>query len=137
MSMKETPLWTWHLTAGVVILILLGLHMGVMHLSEVLHIAGPGTPNPEGGTPIDWANVAARAREVWYAFFYIILLGAGLFHGLYGLRNIVHEMNPSPTTMKVVSALIVVVGFGLFVLGTWAAIAARTTALAATLQGGV
>ncbi len=131
--MKDTPLWTWHVIAGVVILVLLGMHMVTMHLSDVLHISGPGSSNPAGGSPLDWANVSARAQAVIYMFFYIALLGFGLFHGLYGLKNIIHEMNPPPGLMKIVSVLIVVVGFGLFVLGTWAAIAARTVALASAL----
>jgi succinate dehydrogenase / fumarate reductase membrane anchor subunit len=133
MRMKDTPLWTWHVIAGIVLLVLLGMHMTVMHLNDVLNIAGPGTVNPEGGAPINWANVVARAQEVGFAIFYVVLLGAGLFHGLYGLRNIIHELNPSPGVMKIVTALILIAGFGLFALGTWAAIAARTVALAPTL----
>jgi len=132
MRMKDTPLWTWHVIAGIVILVLLSMHMTVMHLNDVLSIA-PGTATPEGGAPIDWANVVSRAQEIGFVVFYVVLLAAGLFHGLYGLRNIIHELNPSPGVMKTLTALILIVGLGLFVLGTWAAITARTVALAPTL----
>ncbi len=132
MSMRDTRLWTWHVAAGLIILILLGMHMGVMHLDDVLHITGPGGPNPAGGNPIDWANVLARAQEVGFVAFYIVLLGTALFHGLYGLRNILFELNPSPGLRRFLSVLLMVVGFGMFVFGTWAAVASHTVALAAT-----
>jgi succinate dehydrogenase hydrophobic anchor subunit len=129
MRMKDTPLWTWHITAGIVILVLLGMHMAVMHLDGVLHLT---TSTPSGaGTPIDWANVAERAREVAFVVFYVVLLGAALFHGLYGLRNILFELRLSEGAKSFVSVVLLVVGFGLFILGTWAAIVARSTALAA------
>ena len=129
MRMKDTPLWTWHITAGVVILVLLGMHMAVMHLDGVLHLS---TTAPTGeGSPIDWVNVAARAREVGFVVFYVVLLGAALFHGLYGLRNILFELRLSDGAKSFVSVAIMIVGFGLFLLGTWAAIVARSTALAA------
>jgi len=129
MRMKDTPLWTWHITAGVVILVLLGMHMAVMHLDGVLHLSATA-PTGEG-SPIDWANVVARARDVGFVAFYVVLLGAALFHGLYGLRNILFELRLSEGTKSVVSVVLMIVGFGLFILGTWAAIVARSTALAA------
>ncbi len=56
--MRDQGLWTWHIISGLVILILLGLHMGIMHLDYVL-----GIFNPAGGHPIDWANVVARGKS--------------------------------------------------------------------------
>jgi len=79
MSMRDTPLWTWHVIAGLIILVLLGLHMGIMHLSGVLHF---DAMNPAGDSPLDWANVAYRAKMIFFTLSYIVLLGAGLFHGL-------------------------------------------------------
>ncbi len=32
--MRDHKLWTWHVGAGIVILVLLGLHMAVMHLDD-------------------------------------------------------------------------------------------------------
>jgi len=62
---------------------------------------------------------------------YVFLLGAGLFHGLYGLRNILLELNPSAAVRKMTGGVLVLAGVVLFVLGTWAAVAARTVAQAA------
>ena len=114
--MREQALWTWHIGAGIVVLILLALHMGIMHLDAAL-----GIFNPAGGHPIDWANVLARAKSVFFAVTYILLLGAALFHGLYGFRNIIFELSPSPALKKATSWLFLVAGVGLFLIGTWAA----------------
>jgi succinate dehydrogenase / fumarate reductase membrane anchor subunit len=125
--MRDTPLWTWHVIAGLIILVLLGLHMGIMHLNGVLHLA---TFNPNAEAPIDWANVVHRAKQAFFAWSYVILLGAALFHGLYGLRNIIFELNPSDGLRTFISGLLLLVGLGLFVFGTWASFAARTVAMA-------
>lgn len=114
--MRDQKLWTWHLAAGAIILFLLGLHMAIMHLDALL-----GVFNPAGGHPIDWANVVARGQSLAFTLTYILLLGAALFHGLYGLRNILFELNPAPPLKKALSWVLVLVGVGLFIFGTWAA----------------
>lgn len=115
--MRDQKLWTWHVLAGVVILVLLGLHMVIMHLDTIV-----GVLNPAGGSPVDWANVVARAQSMFFAVTYVLLLGAALFHGLYGLRNIVFELNPSTGVKRFVGVVLLLVGLSLFVYGSWAAI---------------
>lgn len=114
--MRDQKLWTWHLAAGVMIFLLLGLHMAVMHLDAAL-----GIFNPAGGHPIDWANVAARAESVFFTVTYVLLLATALFHGFYGLRNVLFELNPVRPLQRSLSWALIIVGLGLFVLGTWAA----------------
>lgn len=114
--LRDRELWTWHLIAGVVILALLGLHMAVMHLDALL-----GIFNPADGHPVDWPNVAARSRSLFFAVTYVILLGTALFHGLYGLRNILFETSPARRLQRSLNWALVIVGLGLFALGTWAA----------------
>jgi len=123
--MRDQKLWTWHVVAGIVILFLLGLHMTIMHLDALTSIK---TLNPAGGEPIDWENVVARGRMLVFPVTYVLLLGAALFHGLYGLRNILFELDPGPGLKKALSALLVVAGLGLFILGTWSALASFTLA---------
>jgi succinate dehydrogenase hydrophobic anchor subunit len=123
--MKDQKLWTWHVLAGLVILVLLGLHMAIMHLDAIL-----GIFNPAGGHPVDWANVVARAKSTFFAVTYVILLGVALFHGLYGLRNILFELNPSPWLRRVVGFVLLLSGLGLFAYGTWAAVASYVLAKA-------
>ena len=114
--MRDRSLWTWHIGAGIIILIFLGLHMGIMHLDAAL-----GIFNPAGGHPIDWANVVERAKSTFFMITYVVLLGAALFHGLYGFRNILYELNPSSGLKSLLSWILIVVGLGLFLVGTWAA----------------
>jgi succinate dehydrogenase hydrophobic anchor subunit len=116
--MKETKLWTWHILAGVAILILGGLHMVIMHMDGIL-----GWFNPAPGGPLDWANVAQRSQDLLFPITYILLLGVAMFHGLYGLRNILFEAGLGKGARGFVSTVLVLGGLALFAYGTWAAIA--------------
>jgi succinate dehydrogenase / fumarate reductase membrane anchor subunit len=124
--MRDQSLWTWHLFAGLVILVLLTLHMAIMHLDALL-----GIFNTAGGHPIEWANVVARAQSVGFAVTYVLLLGAALFHGLYGLRNILFELGLGAGAKGAVSWVLMALGLALFVLGTWAAWAGYRLAITA------
>ena len=124
--MRDQRLWTWHLLAGLVIFVLLGLHMAVMHLDTLL-----GWFNPEGLKPIAWESVLQRARMGFFTVSYIVLLGAALFHGLYGLRNILFELGPARGVKSALNLVLAAGGVGLFVFGAWAAWTAG--ALARTL----
>lgn len=117
--MRDRTLWTWHIGAGAVILVFLGLHMVIMHLNGT----SPTSLNPFGGEAESWQNVAARAKSLFFTVTYVVLLGAALFHGLYGLRNVLFELNPGPGLRKGIDFLFSVAGLGLFVFGTWAAVA--------------
>jgi succinate dehydrogenase hydrophobic anchor subunit len=118
--MNETKYWTWHIFAGVAILILLGLHMLTMHLDQIF-----GVMSPAGGTAVDWANVVHRAKQAGVLVIYIVLLAAGLYHGLFGLRNILHEAVESAGLKKAVDVLCWTAGLGLFGLGSICSILAR------------
>jgi succinate dehydrogenase / fumarate reductase membrane anchor subunit len=120
---RDQGLWTWHLGAGVVILVLLGLHMTIMHLDEIVRVF-----NAAPGEPIGWANVIARGKSAFFLVNYVLLLAAALFHGLYGLRNILFELNPAAGLKKALNGLFVVAGLALFAFGTWAAWAGYTVA---------
>lgn len=124
--MRDQRLWTWHVLAGLVILVFLGLHMTIMHLDTIF-----GFFNPGDAKPIDWVSVVGRARMGFFTVSYIVLLGAALFHGLYGLRNILFELGPARGVKSALNVVLTVGGVGLFVFGAWAAWAAG--ALARTL----
>lgn len=117
--MRDQRLWTWHIAAGTLVLVLLGLHMAIMHLD-----APSGLAIANGPKPTDWANVAERARSGFFMVTYILLLGAALFHGFYGLRTIVFELNPAAAVKKGVSAALTVAGVVLFAFGAFVAWAA-------------
>lgn len=121
--MRDQRLWTWHIGAGAVVLVLLGLHMTIMHLEEVVRLFSPAN-----GEPIAWANVVARGKSTLFLVTYVLLLGSALFHGLYGLRNILFELNPGAAAKKALNTLLLVAGVLLFAIGTWAALAGFTVA---------
>ena len=115
--MRESRLWFWHILSAVVILIVLGVHMGIMHLSELLHMAGIGS-----GDPVDSSQVFQRSRQAVYMVTYILLLGTGLFHGLYGLRSIFFELSLSRSLEKLIGSVLAVAGIALFLYGGYVAI---------------
>jgi succinate dehydrogenase hydrophobic anchor subunit len=124
---RDQRLWTWHVAAGLVILLLLGLHMVIMHLDTLVRVF-----NPAGDQrPIAWDNVVARARSAFFMVSYVLLLGAALFHGLYGLRNLLFELNLGRGVKKTIGVLLLVGGIALFGFGTWAAWASFTLAKSA------
>ena len=115
--MRESKLWAWHIVSAVVILVLLGLHMATMHLGAILSFIGLGSTDPVAAE-----HVFARSRQAAYMVGYIILLGAGLFHGLYGLRSIIFELSIPKGLKKTAGSLCVIVGIGLFVYGSYVAV---------------
>ena len=89
--MNGTKYWTWHMAAGVVILFLLGLHMMIMHLGATTHLFAPN-----GGESVSIQNSLFRDGQLFFSITYILLLGLGLYHGLYGLRTMVFELTLKP-----------------------------------------
>ncbi len=124
--MRDRTLWTWHVGAGLVILVLLGLHMAIMHLDATLGLFGTGEVEP-----VDWESVVSRMQDLFFTVTYVLLLGAALYHGFYGLRNILLELNPGPGLRRVIDVGLSVGGLALFAFGTWAALAAPGAATAA------
>jgi succinate dehydrogenase/fumarate reductase cytochrome b subunit len=123
--MRDTKYWTWHMAAGVVILLLLGLHMLIMHVGGITHLFAPF-----GGEAVSKGNSLFRDGKLFFTITYIILLGAALYHGLYGLRTILCELTLHPATERVITFVFVAAGLALFGLGTWAAVAAHLIAMA-------
>lgn len=123
--MRETKYWTWHMTAGVVILFLLGLHMLIMHIGGITHLFAP-----HAGEAISKENSLYRDGRLFFTVSYVLLLGVALYHGLYGLRTILFELTLKPAAEKAINFILVVLGLGLFGLGTWAAVAAHAIAMA-------
>jgi succinate dehydrogenase hydrophobic anchor subunit len=119
--MRDTKLWVWHMIAGMAILILGGLHMITMHMDDIL-----GWFNATDHPAIHWDNVTARAGELFYVGLYITLLGITLFHGFYGLRNIILETKWGRKAEKFIKVFLMLFGIALFIFGSWAAIAAQS-----------
>ncbi len=130
--MNGTKYWTWHMTAGVVILFLLGLHMCIMHVG-VSSSAFSADVHQDATAKV---NSLFRDGNLFFTITYVLLLAVALYHGLYGLRTILFELTLQPAVEKSITVLLVVIGIGLFGLGTWAAVVAHGVAThAAPLAG--
>jgi succinate dehydrogenase hydrophobic anchor subunit len=115
--MRESTLWRWHMLAGAVVFFLLGLHMVIMHLDDILLAIGVGH-----GKAIDATVVFERSQQAFFMLTYIILLGAALYHGLYGMRNILFELTLKKEWETIINWIFIVAGLGLFIYGTYVAI---------------
>lgn len=122
--MKETAYWTWFMIAGIVMLVFAGLHMASIHLSAVFACF-----NPAGSDSTAWSNVAFRSKSAFFVFSYIVILAAALYHGFYGLRTILFEAGLKQSARRPLTVFLWVVGLGLFVFGTYAAVASKSAAL--------
>ena len=115
--MRESRLWFWHILSAIVILVLLGMHMGTMHLGAILSSIGIGSSDP-----VKSAAVFHRSQQLIYMVTYILLLGAALFHGLYGLRSMLLELSLSKGLEKAIGRVCAVAGVLLFIYGSYVAV---------------
>jgi len=114
--MRESTLWLFHLLAGAVMLVVLGVHFGVMHVGELF-----GIPRSE---VLTFASVSGRSGMSFYLVVYLVLLAAALYHGLYGFRSIVFELSfVGPGARKTINVLLVLGGWVFFFYGAYAIIA--------------
>ena len=110
--MRETRLWSLHLLVIPIIVVLLGLHFAVMHYAPIFY-----------GVSVDearsFAVMVERGRSIAQFVLYILLLAAGLYHGLYGLRGILRELPLTPALTKAVDIGILLFGLLIFGFGTY------------------
>jgi succinate dehydrogenase hydrophobic anchor subunit len=110
--MRETRLWSLHLLAIPVILILLSVHFALMHYAPIFY-----------GMSVEQARsfeaMIERGRSLAQFVVYILLLAAGLYHGFYGLRGILRELPLTPVLAKVVDVSILIIGLLVFALGAY------------------
>ncbi len=114
--MRESWLWIFHMVSGVFLLFLLGFHMLFMHLNGILYYMGFSITDV-----LKFTEVAERGRHLSFFLVYVGLLLFALFHGLYGLRSILFELNLKKTGERIVSWVFLIIGIGLFIFGTYVA----------------
>ncbi|HEY8498092.1 MAG TPA: hypothetical protein VIK90_02465 [Limnochordales bacterium] len=110
--MRESKLWALHLFAGGALIVLLGVHMAVQHYPTLLGWLGWPQTDVRG-----FAAVAARGASSAWAVLYVLLLGFAVYHGMYGLRRVLHEVWYSPGAGRAIDLLVVVAGLVVFVYG--------------------
>ncbi len=116
--MRESRLWSWHIISAVIILAFLGIHMIIMHMGAIWGALGTGS-----GHPVRSDEVFRRSQQLFFMITYILLLGAALFHGLYGLRSMLCELSLSRILEKAIGGLCAAAGCALFVYGSYVAVA--------------
>jgi succinate dehydrogenase hydrophobic anchor subunit len=99
--------------AGIVIACLLGAHVFVLHLNDVL-----GT----GDDPVSWAAMIARSGQGGWVVLYISMLAFILYHALYGLRGIILEMTGARIG-RTLTVMFLVIGVAIFIWGAYVPIA--------------
>ena len=113
--MRETRLWSLHLLAIPVILVLLGMHFAVQHYAPVFF----GNMYASIEDARSFEAMIARGKDMTQFILYVLLLIAGLYHGMYGLRGIIRELPLSPALAKTADYGILLVGLGIFALGVY------------------
>lgn len=117
MRRRRFKYWLLNAIAGLVVLLLAGVHLATFHLDDVLApVLGLSTE------PLAWAEVQARGAQVAQVAIYILLLATALFHGFYGLRTVLTEVWGGRRAAMAISIACWVLGLGLFSIGTFAAI---------------
>ncbi len=110
--MRETRMWSLHLLVIPIIIVLLGAHFAVMHYAPVFY--GVSVEKAR-----EFATMIERGKSVTQLVLYILLLAAGLYHGLYGLRGIIRELPLTPALAKAVDWGIVLLWLAIFSFGTY------------------
>jgi len=110
--MKERYWWLLFILAAAVILITLAVHMFLMHMGTVLSWIGVSV-----GDPLAWESTLARNRQIGMVSLLFVLLTAGIFHGLYGLRGILIEWIKNPIGQKVITWLVALFGIVAYAWG--------------------
>ncbi len=113
--MRNTYLQLIHMLAGVLIAVLLGIHMVIMHLDEIMGFFGADVTHPTS-----WDSMIGRARQGLWAGIYIPLLAFALYHGLNGLRNVLIEVIPSSGGKRAMTWILIIVGIVFLGLGIYA-----------------
>lgn len=110
------------LVTGVLVAVLLSIHIVLTHLDVILGFFGVKVAEPTA-----WASVMERASQGTFVGIYIALLACGLYHAIYGLRNIILEVTPSVKTGRIVTWALIVTGIVIFIWGTYVPVALFTS----------
>ncbi len=109
--------WALNIASALVLLVLLGAHMGLMHLPGLL-----GQINPAWAEPLAWAQVSGRGSSMVTTAGYVVLLGLALFHGLYGAHTILTEFVDGERAARRIAAGCWLAGTALFTIGAMASL---------------
>jgi len=110
--MRERHFWLISILAAASVLVTLGIHMFLMHMGTILSWIGISV-----GDPLAWESTIARNKQIGSVILLFVLLTAGLFHGLYGLRGILIEWIKNPIAQKAITWLVALFGIVAYAWG--------------------
>lgn len=102
-------LWLFKIAAGVLIVVLLGLHFLVNHLLA-----------PEG--LLSYEEVIAYYQNPIIPAVEILFLIVVIAHALVGLRSIILDLDPSDRLLRILDVLFWIAGAGFSAYGIWLAL---------------
>ncbi|MDH3712234.1 MAG: hypothetical protein OET44_00120 [Gammaproteobacteria bacterium] len=117
MTDNKIKYWALNVFCALVLAVLLGAHMGLMHLPGLL-----GQINPAWKDPLAWAHVSERGRSAAITGGYVLLLGLALFHGLYGVHTMFTEFFSGERAARRIAAGCWIAGIALFVIGAFSSV---------------
>ena len=101
--------WIWQRITAVALLVLLSGHMWVNHYAD---LALPADHY------INFLGVQQRVSRIPWLIFNFLLLGASLFHGLNGVRNVIFDYGVSHRGKRAITTALVVLGVSFFAYGS-------------------
>lgn len=99
-------LWLLKIIAGLVILLILGIHFWVNHLLALNGL-------------LTYADVLAYYQNPIIPGMEIVFLIFVVTHALLGLRSILLDLNPSQGVLRWANVLLLIVGVAAIVYGSW------------------
>ena len=114
--MRESTLWLLQISTAIVLVVAV-----TVHLASFTSFVGPG--RTEG---LEFPVVKSRVVNPLYTVMYILFLGAGFYHGIYGVRTIISELLPNRSLRRFLVAILVVAGLAFFGWGTYTVLVALT-----------
>lgn len=99
-------LWLLKIIAGLLIIIILGIHLWVNHMVA------------PGGL-LSYADVLAYYQNPIIPIMEILFLVFVITHALLGLRSILLDLNPKPSILRLINIGFLMVGIAATVYGTW------------------
>lgn len=107
---EGTWLWLYKIIAGLLIVVIMGVHLVVNHL------AAPGGL-------LTYDEVVTYFQNPWIVAMEITFLVFVVSHALVGMRSILLDLNPSEKVLKGVDIFLWLFGAGSIIYGIWLALA--------------
>jgi succinate dehydrogenase / fumarate reductase, membrane anchor subunit len=103
---ESASLWMIKIFAGLLIVILLGLHFVVNHM-----VAPNGL--------LSWADVVRYYKSPIIPIVEVLFLIAAVSHALIGTRSILLDLKPSRKLLQILDVIFIAVGVSAVIYGIW------------------